>query len=137
MERRKVKEAPKKPVMIFDGDCQFCRFWIKRWQKATGPSVDYMASQDRMVGEQFPEIPHHWFQESVLLVEPDGVVRHGAEAVFRSLGANPRLRWLRASYYGVPGLRWVSEGFYKFVSAHRPAFAALNRFFFGQKAEQA
>jgi len=132
-----VATPPEKPVVIFDGDCQFCRFWIKRWQKASGPRVDYMASQDRMVRDRFPEIPAHWFQESVLLVETDGWVVRGAEAVCLSLSANPRHGWLRKLFYGVPGLRWMAERGYRFVSAHRSAFAALNRFFFGPKAEQA
>ncbi len=123
--------------MIFDGECQFCRFWIKRWQKATGPRVDYMASQDRMTRDKFPEIPAHWYLESVLLVETTGRVARGAEAACLSLAARPKRRWLRTIYYQMPGVAWLAEKAYHFVSAHRSEFAALNRFFFGPKAEQA
>jgi len=30
-----------RPVLVFDGDCGFCRFWIERWRGATGGKVDY------------------------------------------------------------------------------------------------
>lgn len=138
MERKlHVGFKPEKPLVIYDGECQFCRFWIKRWHDMTGPAVDYLSSQDPFVPKSFPEIPRQWFDESVLLVESDGTVFHGAEAACRALAANPRRRWLRRAFYDVPGLRPVSEAAYRFVSAHRPAFAAVNRFFFGPKAEQA
>jgi predicted DCC family thiol-disulfide oxidoreductase YuxK len=31
--------------MVFDGDCNFCTLWIRRWQRATGDAVDYRAAQ--------------------------------------------------------------------------------------------
>ena len=29
-----------RPLMIFDGDCEFCRAWIARWRQYTGTAVD-------------------------------------------------------------------------------------------------
>jgi len=48
-------------VLIFDGDCTFCRSWVARWQQATGDRVEYAPSQD--VAERFPEIPRERFKE--------------------------------------------------------------------------
>ena len=28
-----VRDAPPKPLLIFDGDCHFCRRWIERWRE--------------------------------------------------------------------------------------------------------
>ena len=42
MERSRVQSPPAKPLMIFDGDCRFCVFWIRRWQRATGEAVEYL-----------------------------------------------------------------------------------------------
>ena len=32
-EPRKVANAPVKPLLIFDGECHFCRQWIERWKQ--------------------------------------------------------------------------------------------------------
>src|SRR6266436_8415467 len=79
----RVSNPPTKPVLIWDGECHFCRRWIERWREITADAVDYETSQN--VAERFPEIPQEQFQRSVVLIEPDGAVFTGAEAVFRSL----------------------------------------------------
>ncbi|MDB6065568.1 MAG: hypothetical protein JWR26_1776 [Pedosphaera sp.] len=126
-----VASAPAKPLMIYDGECNFCKFWIRRWQQSTGGRVDYMASQDPRVGEQFPEIPRQRFEESVQFIETDGRVYSGAEAVFRSLTYG---RWGRRplwAYQRVPGVAPVTEWLYRFVAGHREGFSRLNRWFWG------
>jgi hypothetical protein len=55
----------------------------------TGPAVDYLPAQDPRIAEQFPEIPRPQFAEAVQLIDPDGEVFSGAEAVFRTLAHNP------------------------------------------------
>ena len=39
----RVATPPPKPLMVFDGDCNFCTLWIRRWQQMTGDAVDYLA----------------------------------------------------------------------------------------------
>src|SRR5207302_7572875 len=91
----RVKSPPDRPLMIFDGDCHFCSFWIGRWKCAIGEGVEYTPFQSPKVPARFPELPRERFQRSVHLVEPNGAVFTGAEAVFRSLAHNPRRRcWL-------------------------------------------
>src|SRR5580704_8835449 len=80
-----VAAPPTAPLMLYDGDCNFCKFWIIRWQHATGGRVEYLAAQDPRVAAQFPELPGERFAESIQLIETDGWVYEGAEAVFRSL----------------------------------------------------
>ena len=29
------------PIMLFDGDCGYCRRWIEKWHKLTGESLSY------------------------------------------------------------------------------------------------
>src|SRR2546430_2176328 len=78
----RVASPPPKPLMIFDGDCQFCRTWISRWQQLTGNQVDYVPFQDPIITEKFGEIPRERFEASVQLIDLDGTVYDGAEAVF-------------------------------------------------------
>jgi predicted DCC family thiol-disulfide oxidoreductase YuxK len=133
----KVAQRPGKPLIIFDGDCQFCRFWIQRWHAKTGDAVEYLPSQESSIARRFPEIPKDEYRKSVLLIEPDGTVYHGAEAACRSLAVKRKRRWLLWCYYRIPGVRRGSEWLYEVISEHRTGMAAINRVIFGKKAEQA
>ena len=83
-----VANPPRSPLLIFDGDCSFCRYWVDFWKDLTGDAVEYAASQE--VASRFPEISPESFRQSVQFVLPDGSVHGGAEAVFRSLAFTPR-----------------------------------------------
>jgi predicted DCC family thiol-disulfide oxidoreductase YuxK len=52
----RVALAPAKPVLIYDGDCNFFRLWIRRWQQRTGDTVEYVSLQADSVAVQFPEL---------------------------------------------------------------------------------
>ena len=115
--------------MIWDGECHFCRRWIERWREITGDQVNYEISQQ--LGDRFPEISSEQFQRSVVLIDPDGAVFCGAEAVFRSLQCRASKKWMAWSYYHVPGFALVSEAFYRFVSLNRRFASAITRLLWG------
>jgi predicted DCC family thiol-disulfide oxidoreductase YuxK len=125
----RVANPPPKPLLIWDGECHFCRRWIERWREITRDEIDYEISQN--VAGQFPEISPEQFQRSVVLIETDGAVLTGAEAVFRSLRCRSSKRWLAWSYYHVPGFAPVTEGFYKFTAVNRRLASAVTRLFWG------
>ncbi len=127
----RVKSPPARPLMIFDGDCRFCAFWIRRWQRATGEAVEYIPFQDPKIASQFPELPPDRFERSVQFIEPDGAVYSGAEAVFRSRAVNPRHQFGLRLYRKFPGFAPLAEWAYRFVANHRTGFSALTRFLFG------
>ena len=77
--------SPAKQPSSYDGDCNFCSLWVHRWQHATGDHLDYLPFQDPRVAARFPEVPRGQFETAVQLVETDGRVYGGAEAVFRAL----------------------------------------------------
>jgi predicted DCC family thiol-disulfide oxidoreductase YuxK len=110
-----------RPLVVYDGDCGFCREWIRRWQERTGPRVDYAPYQE--AAERFPEIPVTSFRRAVHLIDTDGAVFAGAEAVFRTLARARRGgSWLWA-YRRLPGFAPASEAAYRWVASHRD-FAA-------------
>src|SRR4051794_33290358 len=90
---RRIANRFGKPVMLFDGDCRFCRLWIERWQQSTGDRVDFWPLQEPRVAENFPELPRDELEQAVHLIEADGSVYRGAEAVFRGLAVNPAKQW--------------------------------------------
>ncbi len=127
--RFEVAAPPGRPLMLFDGDCGFCRLWIRRWHTATGDRIDYATSQDE--GARFPEIPAGVFRRTVVLVEPDGVAYTGAEAVARARAHGTRGRWMLAAYERLPGARFAAESTYRFIAGHRTFFSRLTRFMWG------
>ena len=120
----------RKPLLVYDNACDFCRYWIAQWQHVTADSVDYAPYQE--VATQFPEIPLSAFENSVQLILEDGTVLSGAAAVLRALN-NGLLLWC---YYRLPGFAGVSEGIYRFIAQHRPFFSAMTRWLWGTHTER-
>jgi lipase maturation factor 1 len=131
----RVQSPPSKPLLVFDGDCGFCRRWIARWKTQTGLAVDYVPFQDESVAGRFPEIPRSDFEESVHLILPDASVSRGAEAVFRSLAEGARHRWLLGLYRRIPALADVCELLYEEVALHRTQLSKLDRIYSGPGIE--
>ncbi|CAN5642373.1 lipase maturation factor family protein [soil metagenome] len=124
-----VANPPSKPLMIFDGDCHFCRRWVERWREITGDRVEYATSQE--VSQRFPEIPQSEFANAVQLVEPSGEVFRGAAAVFRSLGKAGGRRWMAAGYERVPGVAPVTEAAYAVIARNRQLASTATRWLWG------
>jgi len=117
----------RRPVLVFDGDCGFCRLWIERWRRETGGKVDYEPFQS--AAARHPEVPREAFREAIHFFEADRTSR-GAEAALRALAYAPRLSWL-PRLYAAPGVAPVSEAVYRFVAARRTSFARLTRLLWG------
>jgi predicted DCC family thiol-disulfide oxidoreductase YuxK len=116
-------------MLIFDGDCSFCRRWIARWHNLTGDAIEYQPYQ--RVGERFPHIARENFGQSVHLVEPDGMTTRAAEAVFRTLSFAGRMRGLRWMYEHLPPFRWLTEFFYALIAGNRNFIDKLDQLIIG------
>ncbi|HXO93901.1 MAG TPA: DCC1-like thiol-disulfide oxidoreductase family protein, partial [Candidatus Acidoferrum sp.] len=128
--RLRVSNPPPKPLLIWDGDCDFCRLWIERWSEFTAGKVDYAPYQ--ATGDRFPEIPLNEFKRAMAFIEPDGTAFFAAEAVYRSLAYRRSREWLAWSYDHVPGFAVVSEAFYGFIARHRKFGSAVTRLLWGK-----
>lgn len=131
-----VANPPTKPLMVFDGDCHFCGLWIRRWRQLTGDAVDYLPSQDPKMAGQFPEISTEHYQNSVQLIEPDGTLFSGSEAVFRALAENPKSKWPLNIYESFPPFAAITERAYRFVAGHRTIFSLLTQLGWGRHVER-
>jgi len=122
--------AGEKPLLIFDGDCGFCRAWIARWRRSIANALDVAPYQE--VAGRFPDIPRERFARAVQLVMPDGQRFEAAEAVFRTLALAPAGGAPLALYRHLPLFAPVSERCYRVVAGHRPAFDRLTRLLWGR-----
>jgi predicted DCC family thiol-disulfide oxidoreductase YuxK len=129
-----VRAPPPKPLLIFDGDCHFCRRWIERWREFTAGAVEYAPFQE--VAERFPEIPREAFEHAVQFIETDGTVFSAAEAVVRSLGQKRSRKWMVWCYERVPGFAAVTETAYRLVARHRQTASFFTRLLWGNDVRQ-
>ena len=128
--RSRVSNPPPKPLMIWDGECHFCKMWIDRWREITAGKIDYATYQQ--AADQFPEIPVDQFKHAMAFIEPDGKTFFAAEAVYRSLQYRSSRTWLAWSYDHVPGFAEISETAYKFIARHRSLGSSVTRMLWGK-----
>ena len=130
----RVPNPPPKPLLIWDGDCDFCRLWIERWRQMTAGKVDYATYQKAT--DHFPQIPTDQFNRSLVLIQPDGTVVFAAEAVFRSLTERRSREWLSWSYDHIPGFAAISETGYGLIARHRKFASAVTRLLWGKEVRR-
>jgi predicted DCC family thiol-disulfide oxidoreductase YuxK len=110
---------PRLPLLAYDGDCGFCAYWVRYWQRLTGQRVCYAPYQE--IAADHPEVQEAEFARAIQLFEPEGVHTSGAEAAFRVLARAPGRGtglWL---YRHLPGFAWLAEAAYALVARHREA----------------
>lgn len=122
----KVPNPPAKPLVVFDGDCSFCRRWVARGRRLIGDRAGFEPYQS--AAARFPSVPRTRFQQAVQLIEPDGSVYSAAEAVFRSLAlseSHPECRHFLTLYERVPAARPLAERTYRWVADHRSLLSRM------------
>ncbi|HTL54303.1 MAG TPA: lipase maturation factor family protein [Candidatus Limnocylindrales bacterium] len=137
MHSRKITNLPSRPVVLYDGDCGFCTLWVKRWMQSTGPAVEYVPFQDQRVGELYPELTREQLEQAVQLVDTDGTVYAGAEAVFRALATNHSRRWPLRLYQRSTLFSRSAESCYRLVARHRSGWSWVTRILWGKHVEHA
>lgn len=116
-----------RPVLIYDGDCGFCRRSVARAERLTGSRVEYLAQGAAECRTRFPSLPPEALRESVHLVEPGGRVSRGAEAVLRALATQERWGWALRSYERSRWLAAVLEWAYRRVARNRTFVSWITR----------
>jgi predicted DCC family thiol-disulfide oxidoreductase YuxK len=129
-QHQRVSNPPPKPLLIWDGECHFCKLWIERWREITAGKVDYATYEQ--AAHQFPEISVEQFNRAMAFIEPDGEAFFAAEAVYRSLGYRSSRKSLAWSYDHVPGFAAISETAYKCVARHRGFGSTFTRLLWGK-----
>lgn len=123
-----------RPVLIYDGDCAFCRYWVAYWQALTGARVRYEPYQ--WVAADYPGIPEAEFRRAVQYAVPgEARVASGAEASLRVLAQAPGHGagwWL---YRHLPGFAAVAERAYAAVAGHRGLSLRVSRALWGPRRE--
>jgi predicted DCC family thiol-disulfide oxidoreductase YuxK len=116
------------PIAFYDGHCSFCTTQSLQLRDMARGRVELRDFQEPGALDAHPSLSHAECMRELKLVEPDGRVSGGAEAIVRLLrAARPVLGRLALLYY-VPGLRWLADRAYRLVANRRYAL-------FGRTAE--
>ena len=129
--RIRVASPPaSKPLLLWDGDCGFCKLWAERWREEYGERVDLAAAQSEKA--RFPEIPVAAYDQGIQLVEPGGMVYSGVAAALRTrLHGSGEGGWSWWVYEKIPGVAPALDAGYGVVARHRPLFSRLTHWLAG------
>ncbi len=106
----------KRPVLLFDGDCAFCTRCARALARI-GPDAEIVAWQFTDLAElgMTPEQA----AEAVQLVQIDGTVRSGHEAIAAVLNTAGRIWKIVGSAIMLPGISWMAAKVYRLVADNR------------------
>lgn len=106
-------------ALIYDGACPLCLKAVDWLKHNARPGVlDYLACQSPERAERYPDIPEAQCMEAMLLVQPDGTVYAGEEALPHLFRLLRRWRWL-ARLFALPGISLAAPAAYRFVARNR------------------
>ncbi|OGG54186.1 hypothetical protein A3H16_00855 [Candidatus Kaiserbacteria bacterium RIFCSPLOWO2_12_FULL_53_8] len=98
--------------LYFDDTCKVCSVAAERAQKMSGVQLHGVAN-DTESG-----FSHEHLMKEIHLVDSDGSVHKGADAVIELLARSRGWKWF-APVLRLPGVHSLAVAFYRFVAKHR------------------
>ena len=128
---KKTNFPPKeKPVLIWDGTCGFCKYWVTRWKMKTKDAIVYKTYQD--AHKDFPDIPLKEFKKASRLIELDGSIYSGPDSAYRCYTYSDAIKWNAHRWYiNNRSFQRLSDHGYNFIAKHRPEMFKLTKLLFG------
>lgn len=131
---KNTKYPPKtKPVLVWDGECDFCNFWKSHWEKITGSTVQYKKYQE--IAGHFKDIPISAFKKASHFIDLDGKVYSGPDSAYKSYQYANRKVWLHPLYTRNLLFRNLSDYVYNYIAKNRGFFYKVSKIFFGNEPQ--
>jgi predicted DCC family thiol-disulfide oxidoreductase YuxK len=119
-------ERPEKPILVYDGKCPFCMFWVNKWKLLAHDDITFVPYQE--LPEQFYNISRSQFKKSVFLITPYRRLK-GAEAVFELLAISGDNTWIYL-YRKLPFANKLFELGYGMIANNRGFCYAITKLFY-------
>jgi len=112
-------------VLLYDDHCPLCSFQMKllTWLDWFNV-VSMLPLSHGKAAEVAPDITREQLLEAIHCITPDGTVHRGARAI-RFMGLRMPLLVPLALFLWLPGVIWVAERVYAFVSRNRLVLSRL------------
>lgn len=118
------------PLLVYDGDCGICRYWVEYWRRITRARVRYAPLQSLPPG--YAGVSEAEFRGAIQLFLPDGSRYSGAEAVFRLLAPEPGYAHWLWLHNRLPGFGRAAQAGYQFFAGRRGWLTILTRLLWGR-----
>jgi predicted DCC family thiol-disulfide oxidoreductase YuxK len=113
------------PAIIYDGQCRFCLWSMRRIRKfARDGQFEYLPRQQPGLEERYPILAQSDFNTGLRLIHPDGTVHVGADGVYeiyRHLSPFHLVAWI----YRLPLCRQVFRLGYALIARNRHRFGRV------------
>ena len=125
-----VTFKPPRPILVWDGECNFCRLCAERFDSHRENKVDLIPYQS--LHQKWPQAPAEDYASAVYLFTPAGKSYRAAAAIYRFYAEYPWRGWAYWAYKRFLWFAALSEWGYRFVANNRKTFARLARIFWGK-----
>lgn len=123
-----------KALMVYDGNCGFCKYWVIKWMKITKLMVNYKPYQE--VHDDFKDIPLKHFQSAVRYIDTTGEVSSGPDAAYITYFIQGRLTYLHQWYTKGGLFMKLSDIIYQWIANHRGFMSKISFILFGRNPQQ-
>jgi len=120
--------APEKLLLLYDGECNLCLATVEKLSRIRTQAELTMLPLQEADPHRLPKgIQREDLLAELHVVDGEGRLYKGADAVIRIIRTVPGLAWL-AGLYRVPGMKRPAHGVYRLVAKYRYRL-------FGKKAD--
>lgn len=112
-------ELPQADVLIYDGECSFCRSQVERFHRLDGANrLAFVSLHDPSVRENYPDLSHEQLMEEMVLVDQSGNRHAGHHALQYLTWRLPKLRIFHPLFH-IPLTGSLWQAAYKWVAKRR------------------
>jgi len=116
-----VDEFENRPLLIYDGECEFCVKWARKFKAMSGKFITFVPLQNLPVNYEY--VTRAACLKSVQYIDNDNRIVKGAEAVFQLFHIAKKGSFLLTCYRRIPIFRFLAEYVYSLVARNRQLFS--------------
>ncbi len=112
-------------VVLYDGDCPMCTFQMRflTWLDWSN-RIKFLPIKDPQAAIIAPQLTREDLLEAIHCITPDGKIHRGARCI-RHLGMRLPLLIPLSLFLWIPGVIWVAEKVYMWISRNRLLLSKL------------
>jgi predicted DCC family thiol-disulfide oxidoreductase YuxK len=112
-------DRPEADVVIYDGDCGFCRAQVNKllWWDCQH-KLSYISLHDPEVARRWPDLDHDRLMREMLIIDRQGNRHWGPEAIAYLTRRLRRLWWAAPLFY-IPGVMFLWRRMYRWIARNR------------------
>ena len=117
-ERNEASAPPSRGWVLFDGDCPFCRRWVRRLESFLAPrGFKFLPLQTPWVRAHF-RLPGAELLSEMRVLMRNGNTFGGADAIVH-LARYVWWAWPLVPFARIPGVRYLLRAAYRFIAVRR------------------